>query len=417
MLGEGTSLEFKEVRFRRGRVSGPTAKGLADELASFANSSGGICLLGFSDRRDVVGVPVDRIASVIGFVRHALTELIEPTLHPIIVEPLWLPDATGKKVAVVKIEVRESVFVHRSPSGYMHRVGDEKRVMPLDLLAHLFQSRAQRAIIRFDAYAVPAAGMDDLSDDLWVRFRSSRTRNDRDSMLSKLIMATKDENGALRPTVAGVLMATEDPRRWLPNAFIQAVAYRGSEIQPRGAISLYQLDAADLSGPLDAQVTQACRFVNRNMKIGAFKDLGRRDLPQFDMAAVFEALVNAVAHRDYSIHGSKIRLRLFADRLELYSPGRILGADDAESLLYTQFSRNEVVGSLLARCPVPTDVPGLVTERKTLMDKRGEGMRIIVENSLELSGRRPEFGMVGAHDFLVTIHASFGEDGALASSA
>ena len=99
-------------------------------------------------------------------------------------------------------------------------------------------------------------------------------------------------------------------------------AYRGDQIQsdvPGG----YQLDAADIAGPLDSQVQDACRFVARNMKTAAFKDQGRRDVPQFDLTAVFEAVVNAVSHRDYSIYGSKIRLRLFGNRLELYSPGML----------------------------------------------------------------------------------------------
>ena len=140
------------------------------------------------------------------------------------------------------------------------------------------------------------------------------------------------------------------------------------------------------------------------MKVAAFKGLGRVDRPQFDMTAVFEAVVNAVAHRDYSIHGSKIRLRLFANRLEIYSPGEIPNTLEPENLLHIQSSRNEVVSSLLAKCPVPTGVPRLATDRKTLMDKRGEGMRIIVENSLEVSGRRPEYGLIGASEFLVTIY-------------
>ena len=76
----------------------------------------------------------------------------------------------------------------------------------------------------------------------------------------------------------------------------------------------HQLDAADITGPLDRQVIEACRFIFKNMRMAAMKFLGRVDLPQYDMSAVFEALVNAVAHRDYSVHGSKIRLRMFEDR-------------------------------------------------------------------------------------------------------
>ena len=404
-LGESSLLELKEVRFRRGRVVGPAAKKLADELAAFANSRGGVCVLGVSDRpREIVGIPLDRLDAVVGHVRHVCSELIEPGIDPI-VDRLWLPGATGEEAAVVKVEVRRSLFVHRSPAGYLHRFVDEKRAMAPDYLARLFQQRSQTRMIRFDEQVVADATVDSLASDLWERFRTPRSRDGREAMLSKLRMARRDEEGVLRPTVAGVLMGAADARPWLPNAFIQAVAYRGDSVRPRGEAETYQLDADDISGPLDRQVEGACRFVARNMKVAAFKDLGRVDRPQFDMAAVFEAIVNAVAHRDYSIHGSKIRLRMFADRLDIHSPGALPNTLEPENLLHIQSSRNDVVTSLLAMCPVPGEIPWLTTERERLMDKRGDGMRIIVENSRDLSGREPEYRMIGDAEFLVTIYA------------
>ena len=219
-------------------------------------------------------------------------------------------------------------------------------------------------------------------------------------------MARTDDDGTLRPTVAGVLMASEDPREWLPNAYVQAVSYRGVDIRTDESTDPYQLDAADISGPLDLQVVEACRFVANNMKTAAFKDQGRLDRPQFDMTAVFEAMVNAVAHRDYSIHGSKIRLRLFSDRLELYSPGSLPNAMTVEDLAYLQSARNEIITSLLAKCLVPTDKAWLTTDRRTMMDTRGEGVRIIMDNSERLSGKLPEHRPIGESELMLTIWAA-----------
>ena len=404
-LGEASFLELKEVRFAGGRVRGPGRDELADELAAFANGRGGVCLLGVADSpRDIVGIAVGRLDAVITYVRDICTDSIDPPLGPII-DPLWLPATTGEEVAIVKIDVPRSLFVHRSPGGFLHRVGDSKRVMSAEYLARLFQQRSQTRIIRFDEQAVATATLDDLAAGLWERFRTPRTGDARDGLLTKLRLACADDSGTLRPTVAGVLMATEDPRRWLPNAYIQAVAYRGTQIRPDQSGDPYQLDAADIVGPLDAQVEQACRFVSKNMRIAAFKHLGRADRPQFDMEAVFEAVVNAVAHRDYSIHGSKIRLRLFEDRLELYSPGGIPNAMTVERLVHLQSSRNEVVTSLLAKCSVPADVPWLRTDRTTLMDKRGEGVRIILDNGEHLAGRTPEYRLVDEAELVLTIYA------------
>ena len=401
-LGEDSYLELKEVRFAGQKVSAPHKDSLADELAAFANSRGGVCMLGVDDAREVLGIPLGRLDLVEDYVRQICMDSITPPLTPII-ERLTLPSTTGEQLPVLKLDVASSLFVHKSPGGYLHRVGSAKREMAPDYLARLFQQRSQARIIRFDEQPVPGAWLDDLDDGLWQRFASLRVQDTREVLLDKLAMARPDGDGTLRPTIAGVLMASFDPRQWLPNAFIQAVAYRGTGVLPQGDAA-YQLDAQDIIGPLDAQVLVACHFVRKNMQVYASKDEGRHDLPQYDMTAVFEALVNAVAHRDYSIHGAKIRLRLFADRLELYSPGAIPNTMTVDSLPYRQAARNEAITSLLAKCQVP-DTDKAITGRSAMMDKRGEGVQIILEQSEKLSGKRPVYRLVDDSELLLIIPA------------
>jgi len=401
-LGEDSYLELKEVRFAGQKVSAPHKDSLADELAAFANSRGGVCVLGVDDAREVLGIPLGRLDLVEDYVRQICMDSITPPLTPII-ERLTLPSTTGEQLPVLKLDVASSLFVHKSPGGYLHRVGSAKREMAPDYLARLFQQRSQARIIRFDEQPVPGAWLDDLDDGLWQRFASLRVQDTREVLLDKLAMARPDGDGTLRPTIAGVLMASSDPRQWLPNAFIQAVAYRGTGVLPQGDAA-YQLDAQDITGPLDAQVLAACHFVRKNMQVYASKDEGRHDLPQYDMTAVFEALVNAVAHRDYSIHGAKIRLRLFADRLELYSPGAIPNTMTVDSLPYRQAARNEAITSLLAKCQVP-DTDKAITGRSAMMDKRGEGVQIILEQSEKLSGKRPVYRLVDDSELLLIIPA------------
>ncbi len=259
-------------------------------------------------------------------------------------------------------------------------------------------------MIRFDEQPIPGATLDDLSAPLWQRFASPRVNEQREVLLEKLAMARQDTDGVLRPTIAGVLMASPDPRRWLPNAFIQAVSYRGTEVMTGGG-SAYQIDAQDITGTLDQQVLAACHFVKKNMRVQASKLLGRHDLPQFDLTAVFEALVNAVAHRDYSIHGAKIRLRVFADRLELYSPGAIPNTMTVESLPYRQAARNEAITSLLAKCPA-SEGSNVYTDRSAMMDKRGEGVRIILDSSERLSGKTPYYRLLDESELLLVIPAA-----------
>lgn len=404
-LGEDSFLELKEVRFAGGKLRGPAQEDLADELAAFANSAGGVLLLGVEDKmREVLGIPVERLNAVEALVRQACEDSVKPPLAPII-ERLTLPDSTGVKQPVLRVEVVRSLFVHHSPGGYLHRVGSSKRPMPPDHLARLFQQRSQSRLIRFDETPVPRATLADLDEALWRRFAPTQSANAPEVLLGKLAMAARDDQEIWRPTVAGLLMASREPHRHLPGAYVQAVAYADSSVVPEGE-SAYQQDAQDITGPLDEQIRLACAFVRKNMQLAAFKraDGGRVDAPQYDMTAVFEAVVNAVAHRDYSMAGAKIRLRLFADRLELYSPGSLPNTMTPESMPYRQAARNEALTSLLARCRVGDDE--LARHRSHLMDKRGEGVSIILARSEALSRKRPEYRMYDDSELMLTIYAA-----------
>lgn len=404
-LGEDSFLELKEVRFAGNKIRGPSQVDLADELAAFANSAGGVLVLGVEDKsREVVGVPLERLDALESLVREACEQSIKPPLAPII-ERMTLPDTNGSEQPVIRIDVSRSLFVHQSPSGYMQRVGSSKRPIPPDQLARLFQQRSQSRLIRFDETPVAKATVADLDETLWKRFVPSQHHSAPETVLDKLAMAARDDQEVWRPTVAGLLMASHEPQRFLPGAFIQAVAYQGAHALPE-AEKAYQRDAQDITGPLDQQILGACAFVRKNMQVAARKSAagGREDLPQFDLLVIFEAVTNAVAHRDYSMGGAKIRLRLFDDRLELYSPGMLPNTMTPESLPFRQAARNEALTSLLARCPIEDDA--LSAHRQHLMDKRGEGVPIILEMSERLSGKRPEYQLSDESELKLTIYSA-----------
>ena len=405
-LGKDGATECREVVFSRGEIAGPGRDELADELAAFANARGGMLVLGVSgETRQAVGVPEDRQEDVERYVSGIVRDSIEPPLYPDI---RWyeLPDATGRLQPVLRVEVERSLFVHRSPGGYLRRVGSSRRRLETESLARLFQQRSQERLIRFDEQVVADASFGDLDPALIDRFRPPRGPDDREALARMLAIAAPDETGEPVPTVTGVLLGAKEPERWLRHAYVQAVAYRGTSVSDSLNSLYYQIDARDIFGPLDVQVADACHFVVKNQKIAARKTMGRFDLPQYDMAAVFEAVVNAVAHRDYSVRGSKIRLHLFADRIELSSPGGLPDNMSIETLPYRQASRNETIASLLAKCAVPAGIVGLDTPRETLMDRRGEGVATILDRSEQLSGKRPVYELFDDAELRLTIYAA-----------
>ena len=400
-LGEDSVLELKQVSLSGSRVTAPGRKDVADELAAFANGRGGDLVLGVDDTtRDVSGIPLDRLDAVEAWVRDICSDLLNPALDAAI-RKIELTDSGGRSVPVLLVEVERSLFVHKSPGGYFRRLGSSKRELAPDLLARLFQERSQSRMIRFDETAVPGTGPGDLDYALTRRFLRDEAAGGEgvsETAARKLRLIADDDDGAARITLAGVLLCTRTPQRWLPHAHVQAVSYAGERTDVD-----YQTDARDIAGPLDEQVVEALHFVRRNVLVRAVKSSARTEREQFSDRAVFEALVNAVAHRDYSAAGARIRLHLFGNRLELYVPGALANTLTPDSMHLRQASRNELIVSLLARCPAPTGLG-----RTHLMDRRGDGVPIILQETRKLSGRTPEYTLIDDGELRLVIPAATG---------
>ena len=153
-----------------------------------------------------------------------------------------------------------------------------------------------------------------------------------------------------------------------------------------------------------AQIEDAVQFVVRNMRVAARKIPERVDIPQYSKAAVFEAVVNAVAHRDYSMKSRKIRLSMFKDRLELDSPGRLPNGMTIEGMETSQATRNEVITSVFGRIPV-TDVAGS-DHRRHLMERRGDGVSIIRKRTEEATGLPPNYKVIDESELVLRIPAA-----------
>ena len=395
-LGEDTDLELKEVRFRGSRVVGPRRDDLADELAAFANAGGGRLVLGVSDDRQPQSLDPLQLDAVASLVTEICSDSVKPPLDFGILR-VQAPEPAGGGALVV--EIPESATVHRSPGGHFRRWGDTKRQMDSAEVGRLSQARGQSDAAATDTQVVRNTGISSLRPALWRQYVSSRTEEPAEVALSKLKFLKDDRHGALRATVGGVLLAADDAREWLPNAWIQAVCYGGDRMDAGR-----QLDARDVIGPVDEQIREAVRFVVRNRRVAAYKDPARVDVPQFSERAVFEAVVNAVVHRDYAVSGSRIRLFMFDDRLELYSPGGLCNSMTTDDLRTSQFTRNELLASRLGQCPVG-EVPG-AGGRRYFIERRGEGIGVIQDETFALAGERPVFELIGERELKVVLPAA-----------
>lgn len=150
------------------------------------------------------------------------------------------------------------------------------------------------------------------------------------------------QGGADVPTNAGLLLFARHVEARYPQAELTLVRYRGRDTADA-------FEREDVRDTLVEAVRRAERWLMEHMRKGSrMVGLERQDWTQFPPGAVREALVNAVAHRDYSVRGEGIRVSLFSDRLEVYSPGRLPGHVTVENIVAERYSRNESLVQVLA---------------------------------------------------------------------
>ena len=392
-LGEDSHWEFKEIQFAGNVPKSPRPDNLADELAAFANADGGVVLCGVTDSGDVQGMSREQMDVLERLLVEVCTDMVKPPIRPVV-----LRRATEEGVPFLLVEVPQGHTQHDSPGGSYHRVGSSKRPMTSDERLRLAQQRGQARFLWFDKQPVEGTGFGSLDEDLWKPLLSTVGAADPESALERMGLLTSDENGATRATVAGVLLCSRSPEEWLPNASIVATCYRGND-RTSG-----QIDAQTITGPLNRQITEAVAFAVRNMRVGAYKNPARTDLPQYSEAALFEAIVNTVVHRDYSIRGSRIRLSMFTDRVEINSPGGLPNNLTIDSMDVRQSTRNEALASIFGRIPVGT-VRGS-GDRQFFMERRGDGVPTIRRETEALSGKSPEYRLIDDSDLFLTIPAA-----------
>jgi ATP-dependent DNA helicase RecG len=146
----------------------------------------------------------------------------------------------------------------------------------------------------------------------------------------------------LRPTYAGLLLFGRQPQRWVRGAEVLAARFSGTELDDA-------FTRQTISGALPEQIRKAEFFVAENTAVRSrLRAWQRSDEGAYPPGVLREAVVNAIAHRDYRLTGAQIHVLVFADRVEVKSPGRLPGHVTLKNLIRERYSRNEAIVQVLA---------------------------------------------------------------------
>jgi ATP-dependent DNA helicase RecG len=395
--GENSGVEFKRDDIR--------PEQLAKELCALANLEGGHVLLGVEDDGSITGLTRDPHKAEEWVMSICRGDALRP---PVI--PYWETiDADGHTVGVVSLpaDLPDRPYEARRGSAWQVfvRRGTTTDEASREEKARLYQSSG---LLRYDIRPVAGTSLKDLDIrrlSAYFKYIREQETPDGDDRVEweRLLLNTDfmvEDRGRSIPTVGGILLFGLNPNRWLPQAGITAVAYTGEERD------YATREDARLRGPLtplvnstkeildNGLIDQAMAFVNRNIGHGATLAGARReDQADYPLEAVREAVVNAIAHRDYTIAVADVELAIFSNRMEIISPGRLPNTVTVDKMRSGyRATRNELIKEVL--------------RDYRYVDARGLGVpRKIVRLMREINGTEP--GLVEEDDrFEVTLFRS-----------
>lgn len=380
---------------------------LAETVSAFANGSGGLIILGLSEKDGFTpakGFNAARMsASLAQLCSDSMTPPIRATID--ILEFERTPVVVATIPEIIPTEKPCYITARGAYGGAFIRVGDGDRKLTPYELDRLFEERHQP---KHDIEIVEDATLADLDSNLVqqmiFRQKSLHPRVfssfSDEEILERMHVLAYSENGEIHPTLAGLLTFGIFPQSFFPRLTVTFAAFPGTT--KAGSGSLRFLDSQNFVGPIPTILEDALSAVRKNMKTrsiigGAF----RRDVPDYPEVAVREAICNALMHRDYSpmARGSQVQVNLYSDRLEVLSPGGLYGNVTVETLgeAGASSTRNQFLSALLETAPFGNG--------EFVAENRGTGMQLI-ESELEQAGMQKPIIRDTLSSFCITFRKS-----------
>lgn len=354
----------------------PDYETIAKTVVAFANGDGGQVIIGIDEKnRKIAGLDPQTVDTLLERLPVSLADRIQPPLYPQIFEK----NIEDKELLIIQVFPgnQKPYFIASEgiEKGVYIRIGAHTRRAAGETLEEL---RLLRQRMGYDEQPVPQC----TSSELDVSSLPGSLQSDK-GLISLDILHLDNTNGKLYPTRGGILMFHPQPHKFVPEAYVICSKMRGSS--GRDTVESHEITGT-LSIQLEHTIEALESWLGREPSLKGIQYANRKSaLP---LAAVREACANALFHRQYSIPGA-IKAALYADRLEVFSPGHFAGPFIPDALGDgTSYIRNKVVA--------------FSARRLSLMEKRGTGIKLILD-SMRDSGLQVKF-IEGAGWFKVILY-------------
>lgn len=366
---ESKLLEFKSIV--------PRFDALVKTCIAFANASGGRIIIGVDDEsHEVIGIQDDDRRKIYDDFPNSLYDLSSPSLIAQIYEQRF----DNQSVLIIEIPASPRKPYFLKSKGVSHgtyiRVGSSTRRATPEYIEDLTRE-AQR--MHYDEEVIHM-DIKQLSEDLLYDFFGKKVPLKR--LVSERIIAPQAANKeAYAPTVAGVLMFTNNPEAFIPEAQVRCTLFMGTEGRDI-------LQTEDITGTIEKQAEDSLMCIKRwTASRYALQGAKLQQILPVPVEALREAIINALLHRKYNIPGA-VKIAIYEDRIEVFSPGCFPGLIDLNALGDgTTFLRN----------------PHLVrlAYKQHLIETRGTGIKLIFDSCRKAHIKKPSYHEEG--DFVKVV--------------
>jgi len=372
--GESSYVEFKEERIR--------PRDLAEEIVAFANSEGGVILLGVCDDGNILGV-LDKD------IEEKVMNICRNNCIPSVIPDFQSVEVDNKIVAVITVSKGLNKPYYSTDHRYYLRVGSTKRIASREELLRLFEANGS---LHYDISPVAGTSINDLNLDVvrdyFLKYNAFDLHEESKEVVERILtnadMMTESNNERLC-TVGGLLVFGKSPEKRLPQSGVSFAHFRGIEITDE------LIDKKVITGRIQDTAEQLLVVLKNNMKAySVINGLKREEKEEYPILVFREAIVNSLVHRNYSITGSQIRIFMFDDRVEFHSPGRLPNTVTVEKMK---------VGVSYARNPFLVKY----MENLRYIDQLGRGIPMIIKAMKEVGAKEPQLQELG-EEFILTIY-------------
>lgn len=318
-------------------------KGLSNHIIAFANADGGTLVIGMEDNGEITGI--DDYAQNVNEILRVPFDFCKPSVL-VETETLDCMDASGKPNHLLLIKIPQSPELHANQQDDVYyRMGDKSQKLSFDDRLRLMYSKGSRY---YEDEPVADSSIDDIDMDFVASYcrKIGYTKSPEEYIRqNKSFIVTK--SGHPEMSGAAILLFGKDPQQFFQRARIRFIRYDGIEAKVGSEMNVVKDKI--FTGRILDMVEKTLAFVHDQIKEHTY--LGKEGkfvtTPEFPEFVWKEIIINAAAHRDYSIKGTDIQIKMFDDRLVVESPGNLPGIVRLNNMRQVHFSRNPKIAAFL----------------------------------------------------------------------